>query len=176
MGRVRPPVDSAAQQPDERDVSSSTVIYFVRHAKAGERRIWDGDDELRPLSKHGWKQAERVGKRLAGKRASSLYSSSYVRCVQTLEPLAGRLGVDIIQDRRLYEGEPFEPVLELLTEVANGAVLCSHGDIIPDVIQALIRRGMEVQSPADWRKASTWVLRRKGDRIIKGKVWPPPTK
>jgi hypothetical protein len=34
---------------------------------------------------------------------------------------------------------------------------------------------MEVQSPVDWRKATVWVLRRKGDRITKGKVWPPPT-
>ena len=53
-------------------------------------------------------------------------------------------------------------------------MLCSHGDIVPDVIQALARRGMEVQSTPDWRKGSIWVLKRKGDRITKGKVWPPP--
>jgi hypothetical protein len=33
---------------------------------------------------------------------------------------------------------------------------------------------MEVQTAPDWRKGSIWVLRRKGDRITKGKVWPPP--
>jgi phosphohistidine phosphatase SixA len=156
-------------------MSGSAVIYFVRHAKAGERRVWNGDDEHRPLSKFGWKQAERIARRLESKHASSLYSSPYLRCVQTLEPLADKLGVEIVRDHRLYEGEPFEPVLELLNEVDDGAVLCSHGDIIPDVIQALVRRGMEVQTPADWRKASIWVLKRKGDRISRGKVWPPPT-
>lgn len=155
-------------------MSSSAVVYLVRHAKAGERRIWDEDDELRPLSKSGWKQAERLGKRLAAAQVSTLVSSSYVRCVQTLEPLADRLDNDIVLDPRLFEGEPFEPVLELINEVDAGAVLCSHGDIIPDVVQALVRRGMEVQTPADWRKATTWVLKRKGDRITKGKVWPPP--
>ena len=127
------------------------------------------------MSKDGWKQSEAIAKRLAAKGATSLHSSPYVRCMQTLEPLAKRLGVDVEADQRLFEGEPFEPVLELLGEVGTGAVLCSHGDIIPDVIRVLARRGMEVQSTPDWRKGSIWVLKRKGDRITKGKVWPPPS-
>ena len=155
-------------------MSNADVVYLVRHAKAGERRVWDGDDEARPLSKHGWKQSESIAKRLAENGATTLYSSPYVRCMQTLEPLGKRLGVEVHAERCLYEGEPFEPVLELLTEVPKGAVLCSHGDIVPDVIQALARRGMEVQSKPDWRKGSIWVLKRKGERITKGKVWPPP--
>ena len=156
-------------------MSNADVVYLVRHAKAGERRVWDGDDEARPLSKHGWKQSEAIAKRLAAKGATSLYSSPYVRCMQTLEPLGKRLGVEVQAERRLFEGEPFEPVLELLAEVPSGAVLCSHGDIVPDVIQALARRGMEVQTRPDWRKGTIWVLKRKGERITKGKVWPPPS-
>jgi len=156
-------------------MSNADVVYLVRHAKAGERRVWDGDDEARPLSKHGWKQSEAIAKRLAAKGATSLYSSPYVRCMQTLEPLGKRLGVEVQAERRLFEGEPFEPVLELLAEVPSGAVLCSHGDIVPDVIQALARRGMEVQTRPDWRKGTIWVLKRKGDRITRGKVWPPPS-
>lgn len=156
-------------------MSSSDIIYLVRHAKAGERRVWDGDDEARPLSKLGWKQSEAIASRLEAKGATSLHSSPYVRCMQTLEPLAKRLGVGVDAEQRLFEGEPFEPVLDLLGEVGTGAVLCSHGDIIPDVIQALVRRGMEVQTAPDWRKGSIWVLKRKGDRITKGKVWPPPS-
>ncbi len=155
-------------------MSSSDVVYLVRHAKAGERRVWDGADHERPLSKKGWRQAHLLAERLMTKGATSLYSSPYVRCVQTLEPLADLLGADITVDVRLEEDQPFEPVLDLLAEVDNGAVLCSHGDVIPATLQALVRRGMEVQSPADWRKATVWVLKRKGDRITKGKVWPPP--
>ncbi len=155
-------------------MTASSTIYLMRHSKAGERRTWDGDDRLRPLSKHGWKQSELVSKRLAAKGATSLYSSPYVRCVQTLEPLAKRLGVEINIDSRLEEESPFEPALEMLFEVPDGAVLCTHGDILPAVINALHRRGMDVQTPPDWRKASTWVLKRKGEHIAKGKVWPPP--
>jgi 8-oxo-dGTP diphosphatase len=156
-------------------MSNADIIYLVRHAKAGERRVWEGADEARPLSKHGWRQSEAIAERLAKKGATSLYSSPYVRCMQTLQPLSQRLGVEIETERRLSEGEPFEPVLELLGEVATGAVLCSHGDIVPAVIQALVRRGMEVETRPDWRKGTIWVLKRKGDRITKGKVWPPPS-
>lgn len=155
-------------------MSKPDIVYLVRHAKAGERRVWDDDDEVRPLSKLGRRQSEAIAKRLAAKGASTLYSSPYVRCVETLEPLAARLGVEVRRDPRLLEGAPFEPVLELLAEVERGAVLCTHGDIVPDVIQALHRRGMQVKSAADWRKATIWVLTRKGDRITTAKVWPPP--
>ena len=151
------------------------TIFLVRHAKAGDRGGWVGDDVDRPLSKAGIRQAEAIADRLTKHGATSLYSSSYVRCVQTLEPLAERLGVEVEHDKRLFEGEPFEPVLDLITEVEPGAVLCSHDDIIPAVVQALGRRGMEIQTPPDWRKGSIWVLKRNGSRVPKGKVWPPPS-
>jgi 8-oxo-dGTP diphosphatase len=155
-------------------VSHADTIYLVRHAKAGERRLWTGDDVDRPLSNRGWRQSEAVGARLAKKGATALYSSAYIRCVQTLEPLGKLIGAEINIEPRLFEDEPFEPVLDLLGDVENGAVLCSHGDIIPATIQALHRRGMVVETPADWGKSSVWVLRRKGKKITKGKVWPAP--
>jgi len=153
-------------------VGQADTIYLVRHAKAGERRLWTGDDVDRPLSNKGWKQSAAVAKRLAGKHTTKLYSSAYMRCVQTLEPLAELTGEKVQVEPRLLEDEPFEPVLELLGEVENGAVLCSHGDIIPATIQALHRRGMTVETPVNWGKSSIWVLRRKGKNITKGKVWP----
>ena len=150
-------------------------LYLVRHAKAGERRLWDGDDIDRPLSPKGWKQSEMLAARLETLGVSALYSSPYVRCVQTLQPLADRLGRAVEIDQRLSEDEPFEPMLEMLSEVPDGAVMSSHGDIIPATIGALERRGMEIRTPPDWRKASVWVLRRnKHGKIVHAIVWPPP--
>lgn len=151
-------------------------LYLVRHAKAGERRLWHGSDLDRPLSKKGWKQSEAIGKRLAKLGPSDLLSSPYVRCIQTLEPLGRRLERSIAVEHRLTEDESIEPVLELLQEVAGGAVLCSHGDIIPATIQALKSTGTGIRTPVDWRKASVWVLKRnKRGRIVTATVWPPPT-
>jgi 8-oxo-dGTP diphosphatase len=150
-------------------------LYLVRHAKAGERRVWEGDDIDRPLSKKGRKQAELVGRRLANLRPTTLVSSPHVRCVETLEPLAARLDLDVVVEPRLREREPFEPVLELLADTPAGTVMCSHGDIIPATLAALERRGAQIHPPADWRKASVWVLdRNKKGQIVRAKVFPPP--
>lgn len=151
------------------------TLYFVRHAKAGDRGSWDGDDFHRPLSTAGWKQANRLADRLSLLDVSVLVSSPYVRCMQTLEPLGDRLGREVVADERLTEGAPFEGSLELLDEVPDGAVLCSHGDVIPETIDALVRRGLEVRSVPDWRKASVWVIeRKKSGRFTRAVVWPPP--
>lgn len=150
-------------------------LYVVRHAKAGERRAWTGDDIDRPLSKRGWKQSELVAKRLAKLEPSQLFSSPYIRCIQTLEPLGERTDQPVTVDQRLCEDEPFEPVLELLREAPSRSVMCTHGDIIPMTMQALSRRGMKLDSAPDWRKAAVWVLKRnKQGEIVHGKVWPPP--
>ena len=150
-------------------------LYLVRHAKAGERRLWKGDDVDRPLSKKGWKQSAAIGKRLAKHDATELFSSEYVRCIQTLEPLGDRLEQQVQVESRLTEHEPVEPVLELLAEASNGAVLCSHGDIIPATILALKKQGTSIRTPTDWRKSSVWILERnKRGRIVTARVWPPP--
>ena len=154
-------------------MTERATIYLVRHAKAGERRGFVGDDELRPLSKAGWRQAAAIADRLEPMATGKLLASPFVRCVQTLETLAERLGAGVDTDLRLAEGGAFEPVLDLLDEVPDGSVLCSHGDIIPPTIAALHRRGMELQTPPDWRKSTIWVLRRKDRRFTKGKVWRP---
>ena len=153
----------------------STQLYLVRHAKAGERRLWTDDDLHRPLSKKGWKQSELLAKRLAKLEPQALLSSPYVRCVQTLEPLAKRLDTTVTIDQRLCEDEPVGPVLEMLTDAPAGAVLCSHGDIIPATILALERSGTKLSTQPDWRKASVWVLRRnKKGVIVHATAWPPP--
>lgn len=150
-------------------------LYLIRHAKAGERRGWTGDDIDRPLSKKGRKQAVLVGARLAKIPATALYSSPYARCIQTLEPLGRTLGLDIAIDKRLGEDEPFEPLLELLTDAPAGSALCSHGDLIPATLDALVRRGADLTTHPDWRKATTWVLERnKHGHVVTAKVWPPP--
>ncbi|MEX2625789.1 MAG: phosphoglycerate mutase family protein [Ilumatobacteraceae bacterium] len=151
------------------------TLYLVRHAKAGERRAWTGDDTERPLSSKGWKQASAVADRLGPLGVTDLVSSPFARCRQTLEPLATLLDLEVRTDRRLAEGTPFEETLALFDEVADGTALCSHGDVIPDAIQALVRRGLDLRSTPDWRKASVWAIERNSKgRYTRARAWPPP--
>jgi 8-oxo-dGTP diphosphatase len=150
------------------------TVYLVRHAQAGERAAWNGDDRSRPLSGRGRRQSEAIAKRTAHDDVTRLVSSPFRRCVETLEPLGERVGLPVEEDDRLAEGAPFEHTLELMDEVGDGAVLCSHGDVVGDTIAALERRGMKLVGVPDWRKASVWLIDADGDGTHRAHVLPPP--
>ena len=133
-------------------------LFVVRHVKAGDRSRWAGPDHERPISKAGRLQAAALAIRLAGENVSALISSPSLRCVQSLEPLAEIAGLKIEEDDRLGEGSSIEDSLAVARDAPDRAVLCSHGDVIPDLIAALVRRGMELTNEPDWRKATLWVL------------------
>src|SRR2546430_16565644 len=63
-------------------------FYVVRHAKAGSRGHWTGDDRLRPLSSKGFKQAQELVKVLRRFSVPPNYSRPHPRSVETGEPLA----------------------------------------------------------------------------------------
>lgn len=151
------------------------MLYLVRHAKAGSRSTWEGDDRERPLTDAGRHQAQALADRLASLATGLLVSSPYLRCRQTLDPLAARRGTTVASDERLAEEQGFEGALELLSTLPDGSVLCSHGDLIPDTIGALQRRGCEIVGEPNWRKASVWVLQRNADgQVVEATAWPPP--
>ena len=153
-------------------------IYLVRHAKAGDRNGYDGDDTLRPLSGKGRRQAvaicERLSQLIVKLPEARLLSSPYIRCIQTLEPLAAERHAVIQTEECLAEGYDREGALELISSLPNGSVLCSHGDVIPDVMAALRRRGTEIIGDPDWRKGTVWALERENGEITRAAAWPPP--
>jgi len=159
-------------------VDELATLYLVRHAKAGERARWSGEDLLRPLSGKGRRQAvalcDRLHPLVSVSPTAMLLSSPYIRCIQTLEPLAARLHSTVIRDERLIEGADRDGALELVATLPPGSVMCSHGDIIPDVMAALERRSATITNDPDWRKGSVWVLSRQGSIVVSATVWPPP--
>ena len=151
------------------------MLYLVRHAKAGSRHDFVGDDRLRPLTSNGQLQALALADALVAAGVKSLISSPYVRCVETLQPIAELIDVTVAPDECLAEGGSYEPVLELIRSLPDGTALCSHGDVIAETIAALERRGCQLTSPPDWRKATVWVLERDADGVVTtAEAWPPP--
>lgn len=151
------------------------ALFLIRHAKAGDRQRWTDRDEVRPLSKKGWRQAEGLRAAFEGRAIPRLLSSPYVRCIQTLEPMAEMVDGKVEVAPVLAEGMSFEGALDLLQTLPDGSVLCSHGDVIPDTIDALIRRGTELVGQPDWRKGVTWVLERDDHgAVTTASALPPP--
>lgn len=152
-------------------------LYLVRHADAGHRRDFDGPDRERPLSERGWRQAEGLAEQLADAGIVRLLASPFLRCMQTLEPLARRVGIPVEPERRLAEGSGAVSPLELAEQLrAAPVVLCSHGDVIPDVLDELVRRGVALEDDLRWQKGSAWAFSWNGDRIRTGRyLAPPPT-
>lgn len=142
-------------------------MLLVRHANAGSRSAWDGPDRDRPLSHAGRAQALALAGNLEKYSPARLISSPYVRCVETLQPLAGLLGLEVETDDSLGEGRAYE-TLELMRGLAGSDVaLCTHGDVIPEVLQALAAEdGVDLGPYPRQAKGSVWVLDSAGPRFI----------
>lgn len=111
-------------------------LTLLRHASAGKRTAWSGDDRLRPLDKRGRAQALALRDLLTARGVERVLSSPYLRCTQTVAPL----GLEIVLDERLAEGAPVEATLALLQGLTN-AVACTHGDVIEAVVGRSLRKG-----------------------------------
>ncbi len=135
------------------------TIYLVRHAKAGERNAWEDDDELRPLSGRGHRQARGLLEVLRDARFDRVFSSPYVRCMETVVPIAAQRGVAIEPVDALAEGATLGEAAALVRKHAtNGAVFCTHGDVIPMLLAHYANLGVEIGTTPQWSKGSTWVL------------------
>lgn len=151
------------------------TAYVVRHAKAGDRGEWEGDDRLRPLTKSGWRQTEGLAELLKNEPIDKILSSPYVRCVQTVEPLAAARKLPIEATKELEEGAGGESVIRLIKrETGKHVVLCTHGDVVEELLERLITEGLVPRARANMEKGSTWVLEEKGGKITGAKYLPAP--
>jgi 8-oxo-dGTP diphosphatase len=137
-----------------------SVIVLVRHAKAGKRSEWRGDDHKRPLDEGGRAQAERLVPFLSAFRPDRIVSAEPVRCLQTVAPFAQRRGIEVCDDPVFgddaYVESPSTTETALLALAKPGlvTVVCSQGDTIPGLIDRFAR-GVHT---SDTKKGAAWVL------------------
>ena len=162
MGRVR------AQAPE------AVKVYLVRHADAGSRGSWTGDDLQRPLTKRGKRQAERISATLGGQPLDLILSSPAVRCRQTVEALAADRHIVIEDEPRLLEGTSWEEAHDLIRFCREPSVLCTHGDVVAEIIDHLVLRGVVRERTARYEKGSTWTLKVQGSEILAAAYTPAP--
>jgi 8-oxo-dGTP diphosphatase len=151
------------------------VAYVVRHAKAGDRSDWSGDDRLRPLTKSGQRQAEALAAMLEGEPIDKILSSGYLRCLQTVEPLGAKRKLPVEPVKELEEGAGGESVVRLIQKFrGRNIVLCTHGDVVEELLEWLIAAGLVQRARANMEKGSTWVLEERDGKVTGAKYLPAP--
>jgi 8-oxo-dGTP diphosphatase len=152
----------------------TSVVALVRHAHAGERKKWAGNDALRPLDPVGQAQAGRLAEILVHLQPERLIAATPLRCKQTLEPLAEALGGPPIVIDGLF-AEPPDAAdaparaklgAQRLLEVRTGGlpVICSQGKVMPHLLAAL--RDEADPAPYKTPKGGAWLLTWSGDRLL----------
>jgi 8-oxo-(d)GTP phosphatase len=158
-------------------------LFLVRHAQAGSRSDFAGDDLLRPLTGRGRHQAADIaGLVLAmiGTEPPTIRTSPYRRCMETVAPLGAAAGVEPIVDPMLAEG-PTDTAREQVRRIAadvrtSHVVWCSHGDILPAVLEMLaVQDGLDLGRDARVQKGSIWVLDVDDDNVFERAVYLRPT-
>jgi 8-oxo-dGTP diphosphatase len=111
---------------------------------------------------------------LAAVPVEVVLSSPSLRCVQTVEPLARARGLTVTNDDGLAEGNARKAV-----EVVRGlthvdAVLCTHGDVVPEVLAALEDEGVRIEGPRKWQKGSVWTVHSRDGAFTHATYLPVP--
>ena len=151
------------------------TVYVVRHAKAGSRSAWKGADDLRPLSRAGRKQADALVGLLGEADVTRIVSSPYVRCRQTVEPLAQGLRIAVDLAEALAEGALLTEVLRLVEKVGDEeAVLCTHGDVVEALLEYLHDRPRVRVHGDAYEKGSTWALEVRSGSVRSARYLEPP--
>ncbi|WP_189024483.1 NUDIX hydrolase [Nocardia rhizosphaerihabitans] len=172
MDQLSYPMDRQVVRMFARLPARTNTVLLVRHAKAGKRARFDGPDELRPLEPAGEQQAKALAPILLAFGASEIHSADPLRCIQTVTPLAEQLNAEINCEPMFSEqgydsakSAARQRFLSLVTD-RGVPVVCSQGEVIPDLVQWLAQRSELTLPPARNRKGSVWALSFVEDRLV----------
>ena len=133
------------------------TCVLLRHAHAGNPAAWHRSDDLRPLSRLGWLQASDVVGALSGLRLRSLLTSPASRCRQTLLPLSNTLSLEVEPRAELsLKGDREHLVALLSSPESDGMVVCTHGEVIEDVLDRW--PGMNGHRREPTAKGGCWII------------------
>jgi 8-oxo-dGTP diphosphatase len=130
---------------------TTVPLILLRHASAGEKGNWPGDDQSRPLDAKGRADARGLGALLAffAPRARVL-SSPAVRCTETVRPYAeasgGVVEAEVAFGLHDRAGEPLSSrtgwtdalgrLVRSLVAAGRPAVVCLHRENLPKALGA----------------------------------------
>ena len=122
------------------DTRPTTATAVVRHASAGDRKAWQGDDRLRPLDRRGRRQAEQLVAVLSAYGVEVTCTADLVRCHDTLLPYARAAGIEVRTEPAVtsaaFAADP-GPAVDALVALARDprpAVVSAQREVIPALV------------------------------------------
>ncbi len=168
-------LDDFAQWPHR-----TAALIIMRHASAGDKRDWDGDDLLRPVDRGGQADALALVPLLACFGPVRVVSSPAVRCTETVAPYAAHIGAPVEVDHALTVPDraqvfsartrPDNPVSDVARLLADGvpALICAHRENIPRLLGGACEcLGATPPSDPSLPKAGFWVVQA-GESLLAG--------
>ena len=171
-GRLSYPDDTVVLQGFAQWPHGTVPLIVVRHASAGSKEDWDGDDLLRPLDAQGQAAALALVPLLACFEPVRVVSSPALRCTGTVAPYAAHIGAPVevdaaflVPDRaggssssRTGPGDPVSAVTRLLADGVP-ALVCAHRENIPELLRAACEYlGAKPPPDPSLPKGGFWVL------------------
>lgn len=152
--------------------TDTTPLVLLRHAKAIQRLEWQGDDGDRPLDSYGQRQSARMLSNYFPYQIMEIHSSDAIRCLETVEPLARSLKLNIMISEELgeyrYSRDSKAALIYVRDVLEEGvpAIICSHNPILPNLMRKFI--GKKNFKSLSWtlNPGESWVLHhREGDIV-----------
>jgi 8-oxo-dGTP diphosphatase len=160
--------------------ADTVPLVFLRHAAAGHKGTWPGDDLDRPLDARGVADADRLAALLACFALRRVISSAAERCVATVRPYAALAGSAVALEPAFTVGLSAEDtgskavaseavasaaVSEIVT-AGVPAVICAHGENLPPLItDACEALGAAPPDELSLPKSGFWVLHLAGGAL-----------
>jgi 8-oxo-dGTP diphosphatase len=148
------------------------TLIILRHTKALERGDWDDLDSKRTLDEKGILQSEKLLMHFAPFAIDEIYSSDYLRCVQTVTPLADARKLRITEIPNLNE-ETFDIDPERSISFANAVkqdekniLICSHNPVIPTMLRGILNTKLKNKDLIKLEPGDAWIVHRVRGEIV----------
>jgi 8-oxo-(d)GTP phosphatase len=147
-------------------------LILLRHASAGAKSAWKGDDSARPLDAEGERDATALAGLLRCFGVSRVVSAPAERCVATVRPYAATIGgVEVepafdITRHRAGAGADAEKAAAALAAADEPVVICAHRENLPELAAAACAElGSGPPPGKPLRKSEFLVLHRAGGTL-----------
>ena len=152
--------------------SRTDTLIILRHTKALERGDWDETDSQRTLNEYGFDQAQLLIKHLEPYAIEEIYTSDYLRCVQTVTPIAHSRGLTITHvpslNEETFESDPTRSVAfaNALKQDEKNILICSHNPVIPTMLRGILNTKLKNKDLIKLEPGDAWIVHRVKGEIV----------